>query len=276
MLDVDRFWRDGFLVIPRVFDPAQVQRWRERALQRQNKASDLLTDEVLREVVLSETLLGFADEILGDQPIYFGDSTAMIGPSGWGFHKDNSDRLDAKAPDWKVDRYPIIRFGVYTQPHGKEPGSIEFRRGSHMHPDYTTGERFAAPCEPGDVIVWNSRTTHSANSRIVRGLGIRMMPDPYAIPFRAITRFKAEWLFQPLKQERVALFVSYGRDDPLLDRHIEYLRHRAYPWDAWKVSNWSQQTRELAQARGLGLIDVTAFEYQGWPLAKDYAPIPYA
>lgn len=275
MLNVDQFWRDGFLVIPGVLGSAAVRRWRQAAISRENQAADLLSDETLREVVLSDRLIDFARQILGGQPVYFGDSTATIGQSGWGFHKDNSDRLDPNAPDWKTDRYPIIRFGVYCQSHGKEPGSIEFRRGSHMHADYTTGERYAAPTEPGDVIVWNARTTHSANSRILKGLGIRMMPDPYSIPFRAIVRFKAEWLFQQMRQERVALFVSYGKAGPLLDRNIEYLKHREYPWESWAVSHWDRQAKEMAARSGLDLIDPTGFEWGGWQRARDYAQIPY-
>lgn len=275
MLDVQRFWRDGFLVIPRVFDPAVVMRWRDSALRRTNKAADLLTDPVLRDVVMHEKIVAAAADILSGQPVYFGDSTAMIGRSGWGFHKDNSDRLDVKAPDWATDRYPIIRFGVYTQPHGKEPGSIEFRVGSHLHPDYSTGERYVAATEPGDLVVWNSRTTHSANSRILRFVGHRMMPDPASFVSRVIVRLDAEWLFQPMKQERVALFVSYGLNSPLLDRHMRYLRSREYPWASWRASHWSEEVKEAARRRGLDLIDPTGFRYEGQPLSRGYAPIEY-
>ena len=277
MLDVDQFWREGFLVIPKVFDPHTVLGWRKTALKRENRLADLLTDDKLRGVVLNEKMVEFARQILGAPPIYFGDSTASIsiGPSLWGFHKDNSDRLDQKAPDWKTDRYPLIRFGVYCQSHGKQPGGVEFRRGSHLQPDYTSGERYAPPTEPGDVIVWNSRTTHSGNSRIVRGLGLRMMPDPYSVAFRAVARLKAEWLFKSLNQERVALFFSYGRADPLLDRHMQYLKNRAYPWEMWKASCWTDETKSLAARVGLGLIDPKEFQHDGSALAKNYAPIPY-
>jgi hypothetical protein len=278
MLDVDRFWRDGFLVIPQVFDPAVVATWRQAAFSRPNRRADLLSDPVLQHVILSERLISIAAAILDcERPVYFGDSTAEIGRNGWGFHKDNSDRLDGNAPDWKTDRYPIIRFGIYTKLHGEdEPGAIEFRRGSHLIPDYTSGERYAVTTRPGDVVVWNSRTTHSGNARIARVFGWRPMPDNASITFRVLRKTGAEnWLMKTERETRVAIFASYGKDDPLLHRHVEYLKTRAYTWEGWKASHWTDEAKATAERRGLDLIDPTGFEWDGSPLNVMWAPIPY-
>jgi hypothetical protein len=278
MLDVDKFWRDGFLIVPGVLEPELVKRWRRASLARENPQADLLSDPVLQEVVLDERLISFAGQILAAQPVYFGDSTANTRNDGWGFHKDNSDRLDGDAPDWKTERYPIIRFGIYTKRHDHdEPGSIDFRRGSHLVPDIDTGERVYACTQPGDLIVWNARTTHSGNSRIVRGTSYRPMPDGHSIMFRLLRGTHAErWLMKPEAEQRVALFASYAAPGPLLERHLAYLRSRAYPWEMWKASHWTGEAKALAADRGLALVDPTEFRPDpGVRLNVEYVPIPY-
>ena len=278
MLDLARFWQDGFLVVPHAIERDLVARWRRAALERENRSADLLSDPVLREVVLHERIIHYAREILGAQPVYFGDSTADIGQGGWGFHKDNSDRLDGKAPDWSTDRYPMIRFGIYTKPHGgREPGSIEFRRGSHLIPDYTSGDRVTTSTNPGDLVVWNSRTTHSGNARVVRGIGFRPLPDAHSFGFRAFSKMRADrWLFRREAEPRVALFFSYAVAGPLLDRNLAYLRTRAYPWEMWGASHWSEEVKGMARSRGLMLIDPTNFRRDPNVVVNaNYKPIPY-
>jgi hypothetical protein len=73
LIDGDRFWRDGFLVLPKILDPELVARWRRIALQRKDSLADLMSDEVLRDVVLDVKLIAIARELLGAQPVYFGD-----------------------------------------------------------------------------------------------------------------------------------------------------------------------------------------------------------
>jgi hypothetical protein len=278
MVDVEKFWRDGFLVIPKVLDPALVQRWREAALERENKRADLLTDPVLQEVVLNETLIGIARQILDcERLVYFCDSTAAIGRVGWVFHKDNSDRIDASAPDWTTDRYPLIRFGIYTKPHGgDEPGAIEFRRGSHLVADYTTGERCAAATQPGDLVVWNARTTHSANQRISKVFGWSPSPDMNTLTFRVLRRSGAEhWLMKGERTTRVAIFTMFAKEHPLLHRHMSYLKTRSYPWEMWKASHWTPEVRALARQRGLDLLDPTGLRWDGSPVSDVWVPVPH-
>lgn len=274
-VDREQFWRDGFLVLRSVFTPAEVRRWREAALDRGASLADLLSDDVLREVVLDERLLSISRELLEADPIYFCDSTAAIGANGWGFHKDNSDRTDAAAPDWSVERYPIIRFGIYTQEHGALPGGLDLRRGSHNHADYDTGEHVSAHTRPGDLIVWTGRTTHSADSKLLRVFGSRIEPKPSGFLFRALNRLPATKVFRQHPERRVALFVSYARAHPLLDRHIEYLKQRAYPGDLWKSSEWSEDSRRLARQRGLQLLDLTSQQYDGREVHESYHPLSY-
>ena len=273
-LNVEKFWSDGFLILRGVLPTPKVARWREAGAEA--KAVDLLSDDVLAEVICDPVIVDAARQILGGQPVYFGDSTAQRGTSaGCGFHKDNSDRLDANAPDWKVDRYPIIRFGIYTQPHGKLPYGIDFRRGSHRQPDFNTGEMVSADVEVGDLVVWNGRTTHSGNSQIFKVTGRRLEPDSSSLAVRLTNKFGLSPLFRNHPAERVALFASYAMASPSLDRHIEYLRQRTYAVEMWERSEWSEYARELARKAGLDLLDTTGFVRDGRPLHAQYHPIPY-
>ncbi len=272
-VDVEKFWRDGFLLFPRLFDPEEVLEWRDAAISRGKTLADLLSDDVLREVVIDERIISIAREILGGDLVYFGDSTAALGYNGWGFHKDNSDRLDRHAPDWQVERYPLIRFGIYPQSHDPEPGGLELRRASHRVADYTTGEYVAPKIRPGDLLVWNFRTTHSAGVRRLKILGTRLPHNK--IIGRINTRIDIDWLMQKPSAQRVGIFLTLAKQHPLLDRHIEYLKQRDYPWDMWRSSKWTPDTRQLVEAAGLSLIDLTKSEYDGRELHEHYNPLPY-
>lgn len=274
VIDADRFWRDGYLILRGALPPNKVARWREAGLTA--KKQDLLSNDELAEAVCEPVLIDAARQILGGDPVYFGDSTAMRGTfAGCGFHKDCSDRADPKAPDWQVARYPIIRFGIYTQSHGDLPFGLDLRKGSHNYPDCTSGEMVSADVEPGDVVVWNGRTTHSGNSMIYKWTGRRLEPNPTSIEVRLANRLGGPWLFKSHPQERLALFISYALESPSLDRHIEYLRQRQYAVESWARSEWSQAARQMAAEAGLKLVDVTKLQHDGRELHRFYRPIPY-
>lgn len=267
----DRFWRDGYAVIPGVFGREEVRAWRAAALA-DRSTLDLLSRPSLRSIVADSRILGLARAILGGQPVYFGDSTAAVGTAqGSGFHKDNTDRYDGAAPDWSVERYPTIRFGIYTQSHGRLPGGLDLRRRSHMTPDLMGGEFQSPEVEPGDLLVWNGRTTHSANSPKLRGLNMRVEANRPL--WMAIRKFGAEGLYARHPEERVAFFVTYALQHPLLDRHIAYLKTRAYAVAAMRRIDWNADAVELARGAGLALIKPDPSDATGEN--ADYRPIPY-
>lgn len=267
----ERFWQDGFAVVRQAFDPDEVASWRAIALQRRSEL-DLLSRDELATIVLRDELIRAAQAILGAKPVYFGDSTAMIGTAqGSGFHKDNSDRYDETAPDWSVVRYPIIRFGIYAQRHGARPGGIDFLLASHQRADRTAGQMCSPDIEPGDLVVWNSRTSHSANSPRLRVSGTRVRPN--GTTWRAIRKARSEWLYQQNAAERVAFFVSYGATHPLLDRHLAYLTTRTYAVRNMKTIDWSLESKRMAQERGLSLIQPVPLA--DIPLHQDYHPLPH-
>lgn len=269
---VARFWRDGYAVIRGAFDQSEVAAWRKQALQERSEG-ELLSRPHLREVVCDKRLIDVARAILGDQPVYFGDSTVSIGTAqGSGFHKDNTDRYDGAAPDWSVSRYPTLRFGIYTQSHGKLPNGLDLKIGSHMMPGRLEGESASPAVDPGDLIVWNGRTSHSANSPRLKIVGARVNPNGFA--WRVIRKLASEKLvYATHPQERVAFFLTYAARHALLDRHIAYLKTRAYAVEMMQASEWDEDARAAARSAGLALLKPDPSDASGHNI--DYAPVPY-
>lgn len=256
MINVEQFWQDGYTVVRNMIDPADVQRWRQRAVELGGLGPDLLSDPILSEIILHPSLIEAARDILGDQPVYFGNSSLNIGSDLiGGFHKDNSDRYAGDAPDWAIEHYPIVQFGIYGQPHGALPGGVDLRLGSHRHPDITTGRHVSPAVELGDVVFWNARTTHSSHSMILKGLGHRVEPNGYLwrllvrIPKAAVAAVRRHH-----PEQRVFFGGMYGASHPLVDRHIAYLKTRTYAVECTRAAHWSEEARKIAVERGLKLI----------------------
>src|SRR5690606_35997020 len=125
---------------------------------------DLLATPGVNEALLDGKLVGIARQILGsDEIFYAGDGSFTVNGTQHGFHKDNADRNDPAAPDWR-DPYTILRFGIYLQDHMFHSGGLNLRIGSHTKVSLTEGRNIAVRSRIGDVVVWSLRTTHSGNA----------------------------------------------------------------------------------------------------------------
>lgn len=191
-----------------------------------------------------------------------------------GFHKDNADRLDSKAPDWQVDRYPIIRIGIYTQDDDTDKvGGLDLRAGSHLIPDSTSGKYVSPAISVGDVIFWNFRTSHSAGIVKLKVVWGKYVYNP---TFRRIwANLPISPMMQKLPSNRVAMFVSLAAPHPLTDRYLEYVKHRTQSWQQWAEIDLPDDVKREAQMRGLTLIDPREFKRDGKPVFDNYTPIPY-
>lgn len=274
--DADKFWREGYAVFRSVFTPEQVGQWRSAGLARGDSAADLLSDSQLSEIVLHPAVLAIARAILGGDPVYFGDSTVLIGDHGSGFHKDNADRDDPAAPDWAVSKYPLIRFGLYTQEHNDRlPGGLDLRVGSHEHCDLTSGPHVSPAVQPGDLVVWNMRITHSGNSRILKYLNHRLTPS--SLFSRVVEKFAGSHLLRSLDDERLGFFFSFGLAGPQLDRYLRYLKSRSYAVDNWHQSHWPSEIRSRIEQTGLSVVDMTGYvpTPEDGPVNVQHRTIPY-
>ena len=289
-VDVPRFWDQGYLIIRSVFSPVEIEEFRRHAFENRQRKGDLLSNPHLRHVLLDDRILSIAAQILGETPAYYGDSDCGFGLRGVGFHKDNADRVDGNAPDWK-GMYTQIRFGIYLQDHAWHSGGLRLIPGSHHSLSNPGGKRVNVRTRLGDLVVWNLRTDHAAGATM-----LRFLPWVYVE-----TRWKELWesrylatvvrpfrariplvLFANSGPERAALFFSLGREDAHMERYVSYLKMRAYAIEAWKNSEYGPDVWEAVRGKNIKVIDVGAEIRRrlaagdtSLGVNADYAPIPY-
>lgn len=263
------FHRDGFVVIRNVLDRTEVTSLRTAIESFADRAKSL--GHVLRsstgEVVPVTDLLGqpgvgwllsdprvaeIARRLMGRQDlVYFGDSGSMLGGELRGFHKDNTIRDTADHPDW-LSPYTLIRMGIYLQDHSRHSGGLKVRRSSHLHADITSGAIVDVPTQPGDVVVWSLRTTHSGFAVRVRGLPfVRLQP-------RFEGRLPA-WLRRPESCRRIAAFMTFGTNDAHLRNYVA--KHTDldsyadnYLYTQWLYSDGSETASRRLSAAGVTLL----------------------
>src|SRR5262245_40424619 len=220
------FWADGYLWNKRVFTKDEIEQLRRRVVECPDWQGDLLSHPHLRSLVVDERVLTIARHLLGGTPVYFGDSGFTIGPQSRGYHKDNPDRNDGNAPDWR-DRYTVIRFGLYLQDHSRHSGGLNIRLASHNKLSDSDGANLYLGTEIGDLTVWSLRTSHSGNGVLVKWLH-RLPVEP-----ALISQIHAGVL-EPVERDRIGVFVTFGLDDRHLTRYLEYLKTRAYAVAVWR------------------------------------------
>jgi hypothetical protein len=268
-IDVDRFWKDGFLIIRELFPKDYFEGLRARVVEslRQRERSnapavDGLSDPLTAEYIYSPRILEVARTLLGNRDIvYFGDSNYAVVGHGYdrgvhvgGWHRDNTDRSNTNLPDWQ-GRYSLIRFGFYLQDHRKTSGGLIVRRGTHngmmrgikahMNDRYLNNGM-------GDVGVWSMRIEHAGLGRCIRGmpwlpLGPRwqaLLPELVQAPF--------------CEEERAAFWCSYALDDQHLQRHLDYLIGRTERLEMWRNSYYSPDVLKACASAGLKVIDMPA------------------
>ena len=209
----------------------------------------LLNWDDIGYLIFDPRLLAIARALVQrDDIVYFGDSGCAYGTAlARGFHKDNTERVDASHPDWQSD-YTLLRFGIYLQDHVRHSGGLKLRAGSHKQVDVATGRRVDVPTRPGDIVVWSLRTTHSGNVVKLRGLtSLSLSPRvEQRLPY---------WLAQPLEAKRVAMFVTYGVNDHHLQNYLrKHTDLATYPdnylYQEWLLSRFTPAMEELASAQG--------------------------
>ena len=196
-------------------------------------------------------MVQIAREILGsDEILYGGDSSFTINGVQHGFHKDNADRDDPAAPDWR-ERYTLLRFGLYLQDHRHHSGGLNLRIGSHNTTSLTKGKNIYLRTGIGDIAVWNLRASHSGNATLL-SFPWWVDPDP-----AEDGKYPRWW--RPAKKsdgDRIALFAALGLDDAHHDRYVEYLKSRTYMIQLWKNSTYNEETLKRAECVGLSVRDV--------------------
>lgn len=297
-IDMDRFHRNGYLRLKALFTAAEMEAFNRSADACQSArekgeqiGEDLLANRHLRQIMLDDRILAVARRLVGGRPIYFGDGqfvvhkpTNKVGT----YHKDNVDRLDNNAPDWRGE-YNLVRFGVYLESHQGTSGGLLVQAGSHKRVAHSRvaevlNEELVRPLTNrahymglplGDVVVWSLRLTHAGMGRFFR-----------LAPFIPITerngRFFPEMLKStPVTGRRRAVFFTLGAAGPHLDRYLAYLKTRGYQIETWKNSLYGAAERDAVLSKDIEIRDmhteVLADIAAGRPVGQNrkWQPQPY-
>jgi hypothetical protein len=286
-IDVKRFWRQGYTIVRGLFSPGEIERLRARSADAMADrervghvtrevggegttrygGGDLLSMAQVRDVLLDRRVLGTVKQLLGCEPVYWGDSTLRIGMDGhrmW--HRDNPDRWDLNLPDW-TDPYPLVRCGLYLQDHSRHSGGVQVRPRSNRStlrekgltrawPSFG-GRRISAllpgrfvASEPGDMVVWELRTMHS-------GEVARLRPLPPLPMSPALQGALPSWLRVPESAERMVMFMTFGCPGPQLDRYIDWARDKDWMLASWAGSRFGPEVWDAARDAGLEILAVT-------------------
>ena len=263
------FQRDGFILVKSVFSQQEVSTLisaiavgaeKERVAGRIVRPhtgeiaplKDLVSIDGLGDLIFDERVVRLARLLLGvAKPVYFGDSGIMVGGALRGFHKDNSNRDDKAHRDWQSP-YNLIRFGIYLQDHARFSGGLRLRIGSHLHADVSSGRSYAVPSEPGDLVIWNLRTTHSGHA--VRFRGLPELPLQPRVEFRL-----PRALVLPEPSTRTSAFLTYGAHGVHLETYLEkHLNQETYKdnylYKRWLHNCFSEEIEARAVSAGVEFL----------------------
>src|SRR5712691_13309687 len=136
---IEKFWKDGYLLVPGVFSEQEIEAYRGEALRlRANPANYATSPETqaayfpgtlsnykkFEGIIFDDRLLGIAKSILGKQIAYYGESSFQMGKGSRRFHRDNGDRNNVFTPDWE-GVYPLIRLGIYLGDYSRQSGGLK-------------------------------------------------------------------------------------------------------------------------------------------------------
>lgn len=279
--DRDAFLRDGYAVIPQVFTREEAEEIRNRTIElveeldREGKAAavetdrgrrvgtrgDMLSYEPLRSVLLDPKLVGAVAEVLGGDPLFWGESGVWVGNSGsaLAWHTDVYDAYVTQG----AEGYPLVRCGLYFQDTSRHSDGLEVVAGSHVKGFgvNTLANRFRSmarrwlgarhtvlvEAEPGDLVIWDMRILHA-------GEAVRLKWAPkLALPLSWQAHLPQS-LRVPSDRKRVVMFPTFGLPGPDLDRYLE--RDRSLDWmvEIWKASSFTDSVVEEAAAAGVKVI----------------------
>jgi len=209
---------------------------------------DLLSMPSVRHVLLDPRLLEVVRELLAGEPVYFGDSSLRIGKSDQrAWHRDNVDRSRRLGgPDWQGP-YTVLRCGLYLQDQAHHSGGLALRPRSNRPGFVRPTLPMFVDAQAGDLVVWELKTVHSGE--VVR---LRWLPQLPLSP--RVQTWLPERMRAPEDDERIVLFMTFGREGPHLDRYIEYLKGRDYMQNAWARSRFGPDTLQEAERAGLRVL----------------------
>jgi hypothetical protein len=240
---------------------------------------DTLSSPRLRWYGLDDRLIALARTLLSDSLVYYGIGAvsfetevgnATLNPYNK-FHIDAVGNPNSLLPYWEGapgQIYRSYRFAVYLRDYSRHSGGLKVGVKTHLMPldeigltgtlrakrqtIEVKGEKFVnplpafemydVPSEPGDVVIWNLRTLHSAGAR-------KLAADPNLALFPTVEQQIFEKFpdaFLPSPGIRNAVMIDYGA--PVTETDF-YIKNRAWTIirnSAW-ATNWQFDDPDLRQ-----------------------------
>lgn len=270
-IDLDAFRRRGYAVVPQVFTAGEAEEIRGAAVSTAERIDreegelvkgpgwrrprgDLLTHDALRRVLLDSRILDIVRRILGDTPVYWGESSVWVGadtrgPGGW--HRDARHQWVTRDSSYR----PLVRCGLYLQDTSRHSDGLAVRAGTHLRPPGAGAlEKLREPLEtrlvssrPGDLVVWDMRIVHM-------GKAVRFRPVPGVPLPHLVQRHLPDVLRAPVERDRVTLFMSFGLAGAEMDGYLGEHRSREGLQRKWKASRFSPSVLEDAATAGLKVM----------------------
>lgn len=225
---------------------------------------DLLSCPPLREILFDARVLTIARALLGEDLIYYPETAVnyeeTVGPITLRpYSKVHCDAVGTPTELVRTWRSPTdaayrgYRFGLYLQDYEHHSGGLKLCPGTHHgDPDvhntkstgpvgqetFNIGERVAfwpkvnfpfynVPSHPGDLVVWNLRTFHSAGALLLRD-------DPTRALHPDIEKFVQEQnpdLILPIPGPRLTIFFDLAAPTEDIDL---YIKARTQRYDSQK------------------------------------------
>ena len=273
-LILEKFQSDGYVVVRDVLPKSEIMAIRDAAEIIRHKSSEsggTLYDDKYPDasfirgdlcsfnelapfdyLVFNKKILDIVKSLIGDELVYFGESSTQNGIAIRGFHKDSRlcDREDASGLDWQ-GTYPLVRVGIYLHDCDIYSGGVKMIPGSHKIATshfYRGGTN--VDTKMGDIVIWRLTTTHSGNAKrpkIFKTCSLHPKFEDF-MP-------KSMACHNPLK--RIAMFAVYGAKGVHLDRYLDYFSGRQDYQDYLRLAGTSKSLNDLASRAGVGLCRPT-------------------
>lgn len=246
----EEFDKNGFVRIRNVFTKEEVQKL--RTCCENAHVGCVLGQESFDQILLDDRVVKPVQEILNDEVIYFGESTALsYDKASTKGHRHYHN--DSRGDDFNFKKdYPIVRIGIYLQDHENYSGGLKLRPGSHkklcLEKQGVIGtlaylKRWKNPLAlfskpsfntevlPGDLLIWSLRIHHT-------GYALRPKLFPKLALHPLIENYLPQSLVLPDAAHRCVIFASFGAKSEYLESYIENRAHRQDMKNHWRGSKF--------------------------------------
>lgn len=249
---MESFRRDGFLHVRGFLPPEKTAELRRACKEHfakgngRSKNGGTMEIDILHRVPEIAWLLTWppaldmARQLVGPAVLHPHETAVHMGPVNRGWHKDARDygRQDPNGADWQDD-YRVVHFAYYLQDHRHRSGAFAVKKGSHRVQNLVQGAVVPMLNEPGDLVIFDLRLTHTGNTVTPRKLfawlpSALVCPTPWRSRLRVFQPARVlhsalrrlPWVYEEPYDDRLAIFFVYGADDQHTRNFFDYLKAR--------------------------------------------------